>query len=101
MSPITIRKNPLLAIGPNFPNLAQVSSDVDIENNASLARVDGLSALDAADSIVIRDNAQLESVDLPALKSACELIITCNPQLPDASLAAMGATAGPKIIRWR
>jgi hypothetical protein len=95
MAQLRVEANPLLITGPSFPNLAQVTVPenqdglVVIRANPRLPRIDGLSALVQADSIIIRDNALLGEVDLPALSNAETLIITCNPELPDAGLAPL------------
>jgi hypothetical protein len=97
---VVITGNAKLSAFPAFPQLEQLASEwsgrLVVEDNPSLAELRGLEALESADSVSIRRNASLARIELPALSDVRQsLVVTSNPALDAASLAALTALATP------
>jgi hypothetical protein len=82
--------NGALLEGPSFPNVQRMpDGTIFIIDNSNLLRVDGFPSLEQIYQIDISRNEQLVEVDFGRLTSAETLHITCNLELPDASLTPL------------
>jgi hypothetical protein len=90
MTSVFLQFNAALVEGPGFPSLERMpSGTIAIADNPNLLRIDGFPSLSEVAAVEIRRNAQLVEVAFGQLTSAGSLHITCNPELPSASLAPL------------
>lgn len=89
---VNVNDNAALQVGPRFP-LATRIEFVNVSLNPALRSVLGFSALRLASDIVITNNLVLNEVNLGELQSARDLVVLCNPALPEAWLDPLRGVA--------
>jgi hypothetical protein len=98
---VFLDSNDRLVQGPSFPRLTRVGYGyITISRNPGLERLAGFSAMQEAAAIDIRQNDRLVELDFGSLTFAGSLVVTCNRELPDATLAPLEQvdTAGDRLL---